>query len=139
VIVVDASVAVKWLISEKDEAAADQLLRSGQELTGPALLRVEVAAAVARKARFQEITPREAATATALWIESLLRGEVHLIPEDDELPRALQLALELNHPLQDCLYLALAERLDAPLITADEKFANKAQGVYPRVRRLSAV
>ncbi len=36
--------------------------------------------------------------------------------------RALELALELRHPVYDCVYLALAERLDRKLITADRRF-----------------
>jgi len=135
-IVVDASVAVKWLISERDEDAAENLLRSEQEVVGPLLLRVEVAAAVARKARYREIPEAEAAAAIELWA-AILRGDIDLFAEDDDLHRALKLSLELDHPLQDCIYLALAERLDAPLITADEKFAAKARSRYSRVRTLA--
>jgi predicted nucleic acid-binding protein len=137
-IVVDASVAVKWLISESDEDAAEDLLRSEQEVAGPLLLRVEVTAAVARKARYREIPEAEAEAAIELWTE-ILRGDIALFTEDDDLRRALKLSLELSHPLQDCIYLALAERLDAPLITADKKFASKARGRYSRVRMLAGV
>jgi predicted nucleic acid-binding protein len=137
-IVVDASVAVKWLVSEKDEDAAEDLLRTELEVAGPLLLRVEVTAAVARKARYREIPEAEAAAAIELWA-AILRGEIALFAEDADLARALKLSLELNHPLQDCIYLALAERLDAPLVTADEKFAAKARRRYSRVRMLTAV
>ena len=34
------------------------------------------------------------------------------------------LALELGLPVYDCIYLALAERLDRTLITADKRFLN---------------
>ena len=42
------------------------------------------------------------------------------------LPRHRELALHLAHPLADCLYLALAERLGVALITADRAFARRA-------------
>jgi predicted nucleic acid-binding protein len=71
-----------------------------------------------------------------LWA-GIIRGDIELFAEDADLHRALNLSLELNHPLQDCIYLALAERLDAPLITADEKFASTAQSRYSRVRTLA--
>jgi predicted nucleic acid-binding protein len=137
-IVVDASVAVKWLVSERDEDAAEELLKSEMEVAGPLLLRVEVTAAVARKARYREIPEAEAAAAIDLWA-AILRGDIALFPEDDDLRCALDLSLELKHPLQDCIYLALAERLDAPLVTADEKFAAKARSRYSRVRLLTAL
>jgi predicted nucleic acid-binding protein len=44
--------------------------------------------------------------------------------------------MELSHPLQDCLYLALAERLGAPLVTADKKFVAKARASHTLVRVL---
>jgi predicted nucleic acid-binding protein len=85
---------------------------------------------------FGEITPEAAYRSLDVWSD-IVHGIVVLIPEDHDLPAALKLALELNHPLQDCIYLALAERFDAPLVTADEKFAAKAHARYPRVRLLS--
>jgi predicted nucleic acid-binding protein len=137
-IVVDASVAVKWLVSEKDEDAAEELLRTEAQVAGPAFLRVEVTAAIARKARFGEISASQAASAVELW-HSMLRGpDIDLIAEDPDLARALALSLELSHPLQDCVYLALAERLDAPLVTADEKFAAKARRRHPLIRTLAS-
>jgi predicted nucleic acid-binding protein len=137
-IVVDASVAVKWLVSEQDEDAAEELLRTEAQVAGPALLRVEVTAAIARKARFGEIQVAQAEAAIELWLTILGRADLDLLAESPDLPRALKLSLELNHPLQDCVYLALAERLDAPLVTADEKFAAKARRRHPRIRTLAS-
>ena len=42
----------------------------------------------------------------------------------------------MNHSLQDCIYLAIAERLNATLITADAKFVAKARASHPRVELL---
>jgi predicted nucleic acid-binding protein len=136
VIVVDASVAVKWLLPEVGDATARQLLSTGDRLFGPSLIRVEVAAAFARKACLREIAVKDAETAADLWLQSIVDGAIALVPEEAYLPRAVGLAIVLNHPLQDCLYLALAERLDAPLVTADEKFAAKVRPSHPRVRLL---
>jgi predicted nucleic acid-binding protein len=137
-IVVDASVAVKWLVSEQDEDAAEELLRTEAQVAGPALLRVEVTAAIARKARLGEIQVAQAEAAIELWLTILGRADLDLLAESPDLPRALKLSPELNQPLQDCVYLALAERLDAPLVTADEKFAAKARRRHPRIRTLAS-
>jgi predicted nucleic acid-binding protein len=136
--VVDASVAVKWVTGEQDREAANQLLASGEPIVGPFLIRTEVASAVARKARFGDITADDALAALDLWLAMLRRADIGLIAEDPDLTRALDLSLELKHPLQDCVYLALAERLDVPLVTADEKFAAKARRGHPRIRALSS-
>lgn len=53
--VVDASVAVKWLVPETCEDAAERILEEERSLARPAFLRVEVTAAIARNARFGEI------------------------------------------------------------------------------------
>lgn len=134
--VVDASVAVKWLLPEAGDAAARSLLSSGERLFGPALIRVEVAAAIARKSRFGEIESRDVEAAVDLWFRAIADGVITLVPDEADLPRAVKLALALKHPLQDCLYLALAERLGVTLITADEKFAAKTRPSSDSVRLL---
>jgi len=40
--------------------------------------------------------------------------------------RAAELAMDIDHPIYDCLYLALCEQRDLPLITADRRLAEKA-------------
>ena len=37
---------------------------------------------------------------------------------------AVRLALSLDRPVYDCVYLALAHRLGARMVTADQRFAN---------------
>jgi predicted nucleic acid-binding protein len=58
-----------------------------------------------------------------------------LISAEELRLRALELALELNHPIYDCFYLALAERERCPLVSADKKLlgaAKKMKGVEAR-------
>jgi predicted nucleic acid-binding protein len=62
------------------------------------------------------------------------RRQVALIPDDDDLPEACAIALELRHPVPDCLYLAAAWRLGSPLITADRRFARRAATRHAPVR-----
>jgi predicted nucleic acid-binding protein len=138
VTVVDASVAVKWLLPEPGSDEAQSLLDSGENLAGPGLMAVEVAAALARKSRLKEIAPKDADAALELWLQSLADGLVEIVRDEEDLRGAFRLARALNHQLQDCLYLALSERLQATFVTADAQFERKARHVYPEIRLLGA-
>ena len=117
--VVDASVAVKWLVAEEDADAADWLAASGQELHAPRLMASEAANVLWRKARLGQIERAEAGAAMALLTDMPVRWN------DDETvgADAVRLALALDHPVYDCVYLALAHRIGATVVTADRRFA----------------
>jgi predicted nucleic acid-binding protein len=72
----------------------------------PALIHVEVAAAITRKVRLGELLSPEAEAACDLWFRALSTAVVTLSPDQNDLPAAVALALQIRHPLQDCLYLA---------------------------------
>ena len=44
------------------------------------------------------------------------------VDETPVMPRALRLAVDLEHPIYDCIYLALAEQVGDELLTADRRF-----------------
>jgi predicted nucleic acid-binding protein len=125
-IVLDASVTVKWFASEPGSAEARSLVHSDEELVAPELTQVEVASALVKKAMRQQLNLKEAHEALTLWFEAINDGDIVLLPDADYLAAASELALQLAHPLADCLYLALAERLGVALITADRAFARRA-------------
>lgn len=52
-------------------------------------------------------------------------GQV-LIRNIDDSVRAGEIAIDLNHPIYDCLYIALAERENCVLVSADEAAAQNA-------------
>ena len=110
--------AVKWLVAEEDADIADRLAASGQELHAPRLMASEVANALWRKARAGEIERADAAAAMGLLIDMPVRWN------DDETvgADAVRLALALDHPVCDCVYLALAHRIGATMVTADRRF-----------------
>ncbi len=117
--VVDASVTVKWLVAEEDADIADRLVASGQELHAPRLMASEVANALWRKVRRGQMERAEAGAAMALLADVPVRWN------DDETisADAARLALALDHPVYDCMYLALAHRIGATVVTADRRFA----------------
>ncbi len=117
-LVVDASVAMKWFLPESLDAPARALLDLDAELMAPDLLLVEAANVAWKKSRLGELTGDEGRR-----IVSLLGGGIpELHPTIPCLDRAMELAELAGHPIYDCVYLALAERAEARLITADRRF-----------------
>ena len=121
--VVDASVALKWFFPEEGSAEARNL--ASQDLHAPDLLLVESANVLWRKVRVGDVTPSFARQAC----RALSGSPVTLHPTTPELTlHALELAVQLDHSIYDCLYLALALDLGAEaLITADDRFLRAAQ------------
>ncbi len=116
--VVDASVTIKLLVDELGSNAARELAASTRELHAPRLMASEVANALWRKARQGQIERADAGAAMALLPYMPLRWN------DDETVSAdaIRLALALDHPVCDCMYLALALRIGATMVTADRRF-----------------
>jgi predicted nucleic acid-binding protein len=137
-IVVDASAAVKWLVPEHGSDEAERLLNGSERLVAPGLIRVEVHAALTRRFRMGEAPEAEVLQNCREWAALIDEGIITLMPERQDESQAIALALQLKHPYQDCLYLALAERLQVPLVTADPKFIERTTGIYPAVRPLLA-
>ena len=124
-IVVDASVAVKWVIPEVLSDQAESLRGRADRLLAPDLLLPEAANALWKKLIRREITTREAVQA----INLLMGSGLDLRPSGPLLGRALALARRLRHPVYDCIYLALAQAEGATLITADQRLlARVARG-----------
>lgn len=119
-IVVDASVAAKWLIPESDSAIAMQLLDTSFQLHAPRLLVSEVTNALWRNAVTGSLSSFEADRLAAVVTEMSLTWE------DDEsiCAEALRIAVELGHPAYDCMYLALAGRIGSRVVTADKRFVS---------------
>jgi predicted nucleic acid-binding protein len=120
--VVDASVALKWVLDEEDSLLARRLLGADFELYAPDLLLIEVANGLWRHSRRGD-TSRIVADAMIGRLQSLVPN---LIETSVMVQRALQLAHELDHPVYDCIYMALGERLDLPVVTADQRFFRRA-------------
>ncbi len=115
-LVVDASVALKWVLQEPGTDAA--LALQGERLIAPALWLVEVANALWRHVRIGELTgPQAVSRMTELAAAPVISFAVETLAS-----QALTLAIEVNHPVYDCLYLALALRHDTHVVTDDRPF-----------------
>jgi predicted nucleic acid-binding protein len=129
-LVVDASVAVLWTLAQQgsDRAAA---LNNDDRLIAPSLIIAEIGNAVWKAVRRGDLPKTEALTG----IEIALGPVAALTPDEELRGRALELAIELDHPIYDCFYLALAERERCPLVTADKRLvaaAKKMKGIEVR-------
>lgn len=134
--VVDASVAVKWLLPEDGREHALRLQDLYQEekidLIAPSLLAVEVANVLWKRARRGDLSPE-----TALrCYEGFLVDAPILLDSPSLEASALGLALAHCHPVYDCLYLALALERRCDLITADERFFRAMRVSLPCIRLL---
>jgi predicted nucleic acid-binding protein len=139
-IVVDASLGVKWFLNETgSQVAIDILAAEFGTIAAPDLFSIEVAATLVREANAHKDSASEMRLAIRRLANLFDSFAVELFPTIPEsLVAATSLALDLGHPLKDCLYLALAIELDCDLVTCDVRFAEKAKGVWDRVRVLGA-
>jgi predicted nucleic acid-binding protein len=121
--IIDASVAVSWLIETPFSTSARKLQPPSRR--GPVLLLVETANVLLKYHRFAKIPLEE--------IEAALRQLRIIIPDltDDRtlLPAAFGIAARSGHKIYDCLYLALALERHEPLATADRRLASLARSL----------
>ena len=122
--VVDASVAVKWLIAEPLSEESARLLEADVTLLAPDLLFAEATSALAAKHRHGELDAEEFADAV-----DLLRTAPVSTPLSMRrlVPSSARLARDLGHPVYDCVYLALAIHENQPVVTADTRFHDKVR------------
>ena len=115
-LIVDASVAIKWVVEEEGTAAAVDL-RSRFRFAAPELLIPECANILWKKVHRGELLPDEAVLAARL----LERSGTTLLSMTGLLERATSLAIALSHPAYDCAYLAAAAQTGARFVTADNR------------------
>lgn len=121
-VVVDASVAIKWVYSEELSLNAIRV-RSQYRLVAPELFLAECANILWKKVRRGELADNEAVVSAAI----LTRAGIEMVPMDDLIVGATRLAVELNHPAYDCFYIELCRMRGMPLITADNRLIRKFQ------------
>jgi predicted nucleic acid-binding protein len=119
-LVVDASVAIKWMAPEPDSHLA-LALRDGRRLIAPQLIFAECTNILWKKARRGEITAAQAAE-LALLVDDL---DVETVSLRGLVTQASSLSLIYDHPAYDCFYLALALIEGCPFVTADQALCRK--------------
>jgi len=117
VFVVDASVVVKWFVPEIHSEAARRLLLLPHEYVAPDLIFAETANTIWKKIRRNELTAEEGHGLVAdigeIAVETV---SCRALAED-----AHALATATGRTVYDCMYVALAVRLNTRSITADDR------------------
>ena len=129
--VLDASVAVRWVVAERGSEEAAGLLGRPVGWLAPKLMLTEAAGALRRKTVGAELDATLASQALDALVDGAANGLIHLADDEHLIRAALMLAISLKHRVPDCMYLALAEREGAALATADTRLASlaKSRGV----------
>lgn len=125
--VVDASVAVKWLLPEIHSEEAERLLQEGFELWAPDLVLAEVGNIIWKKWRTGEISLEKARFALRVFRDYPL--EIH--SSEILIPEAWEIAHTFNRSFYDSLYMALAAYQECSMVTADRRLYNAIKQASP--------
>ena len=120
-IVVDASVVLEVLLRTTAATAIEaRIFDPAETLHAPHLIDVEIAQVVRRYVLSRQIDERRGVLTLQVW----LAFPVRRYPHEALLPRVWELRANLT--AYDAVYVALAEALDARLLTHDARLANAA-------------
>ena len=137
--VLDSSVAFKWAIPEADSDKAlllrDEYLADIHDLIAPDFFPSELAHALTRAERQKRISIGQALT---YWTDVMIDSP-QLLPSLSITQRAIKIASVARIGVYDCTYVALAERENCELITADERLVANLQGQFPFIVLLSSM
>src|SRR4051812_21205370 len=132
--VLDASVGLKWGLTEPDSDKAirlrDDFRNQVHELIAPDSFTLEVAHALTKAERQGKIPDAE-----TLWLDVMTTcPDLH--PSLPLMLRALKIASQARIGVYDCLYVALAEREGCDFLTADDRLVRALQPTYPSITSL---
>jgi len=119
ILVVDASVVIKWFVPEVHGDAARRLLEYSHQYVAPDLLFAETANAVWKKVRRGELSSRHGQR----LVTDLGRVAVETVSCRALAADAHALATRIGRTVYDAMYLTLAVQLETRMITADERLA----------------
>lgn len=121
--VVDASVAVKWVVPEIHFEAARRLLGKGYGLQVPDFFFAEVSNVFWKRVKRGEGSAEDARIA----LEALSTQPFKVSASQGLMARALDMALQTQRTVYDCVYLTLAVERQCQMATADQKLFNALQ------------
>ncbi len=119
-LIVDASVAIKWVVPEEHSEAARSLLTEDRDLRSPDLLWAESGNILWKKWRRKELISQEVGEI----LVDLRRYPLRIFPAEPLCDLAWDLAQRFDRSFYDSLYLALAVSDSCPLVTADRRLYN---------------
>lgn len=130
-VLVDASVAVKWVLQEPDSERARDLIGT-DDMIAPDFLLLEAAHVLGKQHRRRALAEDDA-VAGLQTIEGTI---ARLLPSMGAVAVAQRLAMTLNASVYDSLYLVIALAEGVTLVTADARFARAAASAHPGAVRV---
>ncbi len=138
--VLDASVALKWVLPEADSDKAlrlrDDFRNAAVELLAPDVFPAEVGHGLARAERRKIIRPPQG----SILLADALSTPPKLFPSYPQLiARAFAIASQMHIGVYDCLYITLAEQEGCDFVTADDKLVRNLQTHFPFIVPLASL
>ena len=134
-VVLDASVALKWVLNEPDSEIAlqvrSEIRQQLHQILAPDTFLAEIGHALTRSERKGLIRPPESLT----FYGDILSTAPDLHSIIPLMPRAIELSSQVRHGVYDCLLIALGERENCSVLTADNAFAAK----FPNIITLDSL
>lgn len=136
-VIVDSSVAVKWVISESDSDTARRVLDDFQSglvtLHAPDLIYAEVGNILWKKHVFQGIELADA----QLMLDTFRTVPLSIHATAALVDSAFRLAAAHRRTVYDMMYVALGVERACAVVTADDKLYHAISGSFPNVVRLA--
>jgi predicted nucleic acid-binding protein len=120
-------VVLRILTGHQEAPGLQKQLVEASFVLAPALIQTEVANGLWKLKRvgaLADLNPQDLLREATELVD-------HLEPDQNLQVEALALAIHLNHPVYDCLYLSLARREAACLLTVDRRLQALVQQVLP--------
>ncbi len=124
-LVVDASVAAKWFLTEEFNDEARALLTGRSQHRAPDFILVEFANTLAKRFKRGDINAAYARNACNELQSLLVFEETRRL-----VPAALEIAIEFDRSVYDSLYVALARMQRCQLVTADRRLYNALSSAF---------
>lgn len=124
--VIDSSVALKWFLDEEHSSSAAEYLaefRAGEiGFVSPDLVLLEIAHVLAKRTRAKppQLRAEEASEVFAMFLEL----NIPLVSTRDLVEEALGIGLSRQSGIYDAVFVALARRIGAKVLSADSKMAS---------------
>ena len=129
--VIDANLVLKAMLPNPEMGSCQTVLAklNATQLVAPALWMYEITSTLAKAVHFQQLTPEE----SKVVLRQALALDVQLVaPEEAQSELVLDWTLRLRRAAAyDSFYLDIAETLEAPFWTADQRLVNALQDQRP--------
>ena len=119
-IILDSSAAIRAVLSDDGADAYSQIIASDERFSSPSLFASETANALWKEVRFNELP-----VDLLPHMRRTLFAMTTLVPDEAYIDMALDIAISEEHPVYDCLFIAMGRSLNAPILTADKKLQRK--------------